>query len=108
MGLILMIIAGLLIFAATEKALREWFEVEISITSDLWNALKQIPDALGKAISDVIKAIGQFLASPFVAFKATLEQYGLSPAFAQGVATMIIVMVLIAIGYAVARWRGWI
>ena len=106
--LLVAIVAGLLIFAATEKALREWFDVEISITSDLWNALKQIPDALGKAISDVIKAIGQFLASPFTAFADTLESYGLPTGFAQGVAVFIIVLVLAAILYGIAKWRGWL
>jgi len=106
--LLVAIVAGLLIFAATEKAVRDWFDVEISITQDLWNALKQVPEAIGKALSDVIKAIRQFLASPFTAFKATLEQYGLSPAFAQGVAVFIIVLVLAAILYGVAKWRGWL
>ena len=106
--LFLAVIIGLLTFAAVEKALREWFQVDIDITSDIWNALKQIPDAIGKAINDVIKALGEFLASPFKAFADTLESFGLPVGFAQGVAVFIIILVVAGVIYGIAKWRGWL
>jgi len=106
--LVVAIVAVLLVFGAVQWALKNWFGIEVELVPDVWSAFKAIPEAIGKAISDVLKALGDFFAAPFKAFARTLMLWGLPPGFAWGVAIFIIVLTLGAVLLGVAKARGWL
>jgi len=107
---LLAVIGTLLLLAAVEKFARETlgFEDFPSITGDMWEFLKRIPDALTNAVKNIINALADFIKAPFEAFYNTLMSYGLEPAFAQGIATLIIVLTVIGIILAIIKLRGWL
>ena len=75
------------------------------ITQDIWNMLKRIPSAITSAISSVLRAIGEFFASPFKAFAKTLSAYGLPPHWAWFLAIIIILVVMLLIIFAAIKVR---
>ena len=98
----------LLLFGAVQRALHDWFGVDVSLVPDIWQALNKIPSAIGYAFWQVIGAIGNFLAAPFNAFAYTLYQFGLPLQFAQGLAIAIIIAFIALVAYGIAKWRGWL
>jgi len=98
----------LLLFGAVQRALHDWFNVDVSLVPDIWQALSKIPSALGSALWQVINALGSFLAAPFNAFALTLYRFGLPLQFAQGLAIAIIIAFTALVAYSIAKWRGWI
>ena len=105
--LILAIAGTILFFGLIQYVLANYMGIQVSIVSDVWNALAKIPRAIGDALYEVIYAIGQFLASPFLAFKNTLMAVGLPAGVAQALAIVIIGVVFLVVLYGIGRWRGW-
>ena len=105
--LVLTVAGVILFFGLTQYILANYLGIQVSIVSDVWDALAKIPKAIGDALYNVIYAIGQFLASPFLAFKKTLMAVGIPASIAQFVAITIIGVVFLAVLIGIGKWRGW-
>lgn len=105
--LVLGVAGTILFFGLIQYVLANYLGIQVSIVSDVWDALAKIPRAIGDALYDIIYAIGQFLASPFLAFKKTLMAVGIPAGVAQALAIVLIGVVFLLVLVGIGKWRGW-
>ena len=74
--------------------------------SDIWSALRQIPNAIATSIWRVIKAIGEALSAPFWAFTNTLLEAGLPEAWAQPIAMFVVGITILGVIIAIIKLKG--
>jgi len=105
--LVVGIVGVILVFAIVQYILANYLQIEVSMVNDVWDAMKEIPQALGDAAYNVLTAIGEFLASPFKAFANTLMAAGLPVNIARFIAIAIISLVMAGVIFGIGKWRGW-